>query len=243
MICPARSGPLGASRCDHRRVNDEATVEVTGHGTATTVPDRVQIALAAVARAAEVGQALEQCEQAMRAMLAAVREQGVASADVRSTHVEVGAGHERGRRTGYRASSGISVTVHDVETAGAVVTAAVEAGGGQPCPRHVAHVVGTRGGLDRGSGRGLGERAGEGAAVRRLVGPGARRRRECPGAPQRSLSPPGSDGRGRRRRTRVVDRARHPLCARLGHRAVAARLTHARLAAARSRDQRRVVGC
>jgi uncharacterized protein len=102
---------------------------VTGHGAATTVPDRVQIALTAVARAAEVGQALEECEQAMRAMLAAVREQGVAGADVRSTNVEVGAGHERGRRTGFRASSGISVTVHDVETAGAVVTAAVEAGG------------------------------------------------------------------------------------------------------------------
>jgi uncharacterized protein YggE len=110
-------------------VTDEATVEVTGHGTAMTVPDRVQIALAAVARADEVGDALEECEQAMRAMLAAVREQGVASADVRSTQVEVGQGHERGRRTGFRASSGISVTVHDVDTAGAVVTAAVEAGG------------------------------------------------------------------------------------------------------------------
>jgi len=110
-------------------MTDEATVEVTGHGSATTVPDRVQIALAAVARAAEVGHALQECEQAMRAMLAAVGEQGVASADVRSTHVEVGAGHERGRRTGFRASSGISVTVRDVETAGAVVTAAVEAGG------------------------------------------------------------------------------------------------------------------
>jgi uncharacterized protein len=120
---------LGDPRCDHRRVNDEATVEVTGHGTATTVPDRVQIALAAVARAPEVGRALEECEQAMRAMLAAVSEQGVPSADVRSTHVEVGAGHERGRRTGFRASSAISVTVNDVEAAGDVVTAAVAAGG------------------------------------------------------------------------------------------------------------------
>lgn len=126
-------GRFGDPRCDHRRVNDQATVEatleVTGHGTAATVPDRVQIALAAVARAATVGPALEECEQAMRAMLAAVREQGVAGADVRSTHVEVGAAHERGRRTGFRASSGISVTLHDVATAGAVVTAAVEAGG------------------------------------------------------------------------------------------------------------------
>jgi uncharacterized protein len=110
-------------------VNDEATVEVTGHGRATVVPDRVQIALAAVARAPAVGQALEDCEQAMQAMLAAVHGQGVASADVRSTHVEVGAGHEHGRRTGFRASSGITVTVHDVETAGSVVTRAVEAGG------------------------------------------------------------------------------------------------------------------
>ena len=109
---------------------EDAFVEVTGFGSGTTTPDRVRLHVAAVARAPAVGDAFAAADSGLKAMLAAARDQGVADADLRSTHVDVRAGRRgRGKGPGFRASMGIEITVRDVAAAGGVLAAIVDAGG------------------------------------------------------------------------------------------------------------------
>lgn len=109
---------------------EDAFVEVTGYGSATTTPDRVRIHLAAVARAPTVGDAFAAADSGLKAMLAAARDHGVPDEDLRSTHIDVRAGRRgRGKGPGFRASMGIEVTVRDVAAAGGVLAAIVDAGG------------------------------------------------------------------------------------------------------------------
>lgn len=111
-------------------MGEDAFVEVTGFGSTTITPDRVRIRVAAVAAAPAVGDTFAAADSALKAMLAAVRDHGVADEDIRSTHIDVRAGRRR-RGTGppFRASMGIEITVHDVAAAGRVLPAIVEAGG------------------------------------------------------------------------------------------------------------------
>lgn len=111
-------------------MSEDAFVEVTGYGAATTTPDRVRLQVAAVAKAPSVGDAFTAAESGLTAMLAAAREHGVADEDLRSTHVDVQLGRRgRGTGPGFRASMGIEITVHDVSAAGRVLAAVVDAGG------------------------------------------------------------------------------------------------------------------
>jgi len=111
-------------------MGEDAFVEVTGYGSATTTPDRVRIHVAAAARAPAVGDAFEAADAGLKAMLAAARDHGVSDEDLRSTHVDVQAGRRgRGAGPGFRASMGIEITVHDVAAAGRVLAAVVDAGG------------------------------------------------------------------------------------------------------------------
>jgi uncharacterized protein len=109
---------------------EDAYVEVTGYGSATTTPDRVRIHVAAASRAPAVGDAFAAADAGLKAMLAAAREHGVADEDLRSTYVDVRAGRRgRGKGPGFRASMGIEITAHDVATAARVLAAVVDAGG------------------------------------------------------------------------------------------------------------------
>jgi uncharacterized protein len=111
-------------------VAEDAFVEVTGHGSATTTPDIVRLHVTAVAKAPAVGEAFEAADSALKAMLAAARDHDVANTDIRSTHVDVRAGRRgRGSGPGFRAAMGIRVTVHDVAVAGRVLASMVDAGG------------------------------------------------------------------------------------------------------------------
>jgi uncharacterized protein len=109
---------------------EDAFVEVTGYGSATTTPDRVRLRVAAVARAPAVGDAFAAADSGLKAMLAAARDHGVADEDIRSTYIDVRAGRRgRGKGPGFRASMGVEITVRDVAAAGGVLAAIVDAGG------------------------------------------------------------------------------------------------------------------
>lgn len=110
-------------------MNEEAFVEVTGHGSATTTPDRVRLQVAAVGRAAAIRDAFAAADSGLTAMLAAARDHGVADADLRSTHIDVRPGRRGRAGRGFRASAGVEVTVRDVAAAGRVLAAIVDAGG------------------------------------------------------------------------------------------------------------------
>jgi uncharacterized protein len=111
-------------------VTEEAFVEVTGHGSALTVPDRLRVWLAAVAESSAVADAFEAADGALQAMLAALRDQGVADEDLRTTQIDVEPeGRGRGKAARFSAHMGIEVVLRDIAAAGRVLTAAIDAGG------------------------------------------------------------------------------------------------------------------
>jgi uncharacterized protein YggE len=105
-------------------------VEVTGHGAGFTTPDRLRAHLAAEARAVTVAQAFAEADRALQAMLAALREHGVADEDLRSTGIEVYSDRDRGEAPGrFYASMSVEAMLRGIAAAGTALSAAVEAGG------------------------------------------------------------------------------------------------------------------
>jgi uncharacterized protein YggE len=109
---------------------EQTFVEVTGFGSATTTPDRLRAHLAAVSGAPTVAQAFSGASEAMQAMLSVLREHGVADEDLRSTGIQVHSDHEyRGIRGRFEADMSLEALLRDIDSAGTVLSAAVEAGG------------------------------------------------------------------------------------------------------------------
>lgn len=105
-------------------------MEVTGHGSAATTPDRLRAHLGAVSHAPTIAQAFGEADDAVRAMLAALRQYGAADEDLRTVGVEVYSDHERRAPRGtFRASFTVEAVLRDVGTAATALSAAVEAGG------------------------------------------------------------------------------------------------------------------
>ncbi len=109
---------------------DVAGVTVAGTGRAGAPPDMVRIDLAAESSAIAVQAALADATAGLAKMREALTAAGVQTADLRTTetsvHVDFGSG---GRPQGYVARLGLSATVRDVGTAGAVVQDALTRGG------------------------------------------------------------------------------------------------------------------
>jgi len=97
------------------------TVCVTGHGSATAVPDTAVVRVAAVHRAAGMAEALSGAESARSAVVAAA---GEAAGDlvVSSTDLSVWPAHDdQGRRAGFEARHALTITGGDLDAAGALV--------------------------------------------------------------------------------------------------------------------------
>jgi uncharacterized protein YggE len=110
---------------------DPGFVEVTGSGSASAPPDALTASLAAEATAAGVAEALDAANQSLTAMMTALRAQGVDDADIRTSGIRLHPDfdHVSGRPSGFRAWTGIEVTVRELQTSGAVLSGAVAAGG------------------------------------------------------------------------------------------------------------------
>jgi uncharacterized protein len=109
---------------------EQTFVEVTGFGSASTTPDRLSAHLAAVSGAPTVAQAFSGAREAMRAMLAVLRDHGVADEDLRSTGIQVHSDHGHGGIRGrFEAHMSLRALLHDIDSAGTTLSAAVEAGG------------------------------------------------------------------------------------------------------------------
>ena len=97
------------------------SVTVTGHGSATAVPDTAVVRVAAVHRAAGMAEALSGAESARSAVVAAA---GEAAGDlvVSSTDLSVWPAHDsEGRRAGFEARHALTITGGDLDEAGALV--------------------------------------------------------------------------------------------------------------------------
>jgi uncharacterized protein YggE len=105
-------------------------IEVSGTGTAQARPDRLVARLGAEGIGPDLAAALAGGESAARAMAEAARAAGVVDGDLRTEDLSVGQHHDQqGRPSGYRAWLGLTVTLRDVDAAGAVLGDVLAAGG------------------------------------------------------------------------------------------------------------------
>src|SRR3954469_3582934 len=109
------------------------TVVVTGQGSVRTVPDRAQISIGVSSDAKTASGALRANNAEIAKVIAAVKGQGIAPADIQTEQVSLSLRYsDNGQAVvGYTASNSISVTVRSLAKVGPVIDAGVEAGANQ----------------------------------------------------------------------------------------------------------------
>ena len=105
------------------------TVTVEGVGTARTTPDTAEVSFGVETRAATASAALAAKAEKMRRVIVALRQSGVAKADLQTEDVSVYPHQtDSGAPDGFDATTSVSATVRKVAATGKVVDAAVSAG-------------------------------------------------------------------------------------------------------------------
>jgi hypothetical protein len=119
----------------------QRTLTVVGLGKVKLVPDIAEINVGAEARAPSVTAAKQDTDQQIAAIVDALKELGIADADIQTSHYSihfereptpmVREGPTTEEKGAYRVSNMLRVTVRDVDQAGKVLDAVVEAGANQ----------------------------------------------------------------------------------------------------------------
>lgn len=110
------------------------SLHVTGTGRAQAIPDLATLESGVTSEAAQAQAAVRSNSQAMKALLAALRKQGIDDKDVQTqqlhlTPVYAKSSTQRSNRiSGYRASSRLRIRVREIGDAGTVLDALVAAG-------------------------------------------------------------------------------------------------------------------
>jgi uncharacterized protein len=108
-----------------------ARVTVTGTGTVSGTPNQLVLSMGVQVNAASVGSALQQANQAVRQVTAALRARGVAAADIQTSGLYIQPNYQSGSQapSGYGVSESLSATLRQLDVAGTEIDAAVRAGG------------------------------------------------------------------------------------------------------------------
>ncbi len=106
-------------------------ISVVGVGTVSGTPDVLRFTVGVEVAADTVDAALSSANEAAARMIATLRERGIAEQDLQTAAVQVHPRYdERGQQiTGYVVRQDLTVKVTDLEAAGGLMTAAVDAGG------------------------------------------------------------------------------------------------------------------
>jgi uncharacterized protein YggE len=108
-------------------------ITVCGHGKANTRPDQARIQAGVFAQASSADDARARAAQAMSAVLAALKSNGVAAADIQTDYFSITPQYSYEssgpRQIGYQASNNVTVTLRDVNAVGKVADAVTAAGG------------------------------------------------------------------------------------------------------------------
>jgi uncharacterized protein YggE len=104
-------------------------ITVTGVGQVDAVPDEAELSLGITTNGRTAREALTANSTRMRRLIAALKAAGVDERDIKTQNVSVGPDYREGpESTGFSAQNSVSVTIHDLDRAGAVLEAASEAG-------------------------------------------------------------------------------------------------------------------
>ncbi|CAB4689419.1 unannotated protein [freshwater metagenome] len=122
-----------AGRNQHRGTSGDHTVTVAGAGSATAVPDEADFTFGVSNQAKSADEATRTTSEAISRIIAAVKNAGVAEADIQTAQISVypTTGPNGSNVTGYAASNTVSVKVHTIAKAGSVLDAATGAGANQ----------------------------------------------------------------------------------------------------------------
>jgi len=122
---PARGGAALVAAVRSGRIT------VTGSGTVTGTPNQLTLTMGVQVNGASVASALQQANQAVRRVTAALRARGVAAADIQTSGLYIQPNYQSGSQTssGYGVSESLTATLTRIAAAGGQITAAVHAGG------------------------------------------------------------------------------------------------------------------
>ena len=108
-------------------------IDVTGSGTAFAAPDVAVLSLGVEAEAETVGEARTQAAEAMDAMLAALKDGGVADEDIQTTRFSVQPRFDRIEQRqvlrGFAVDNIVTAKIRSIDDTGQLIDAALEAGG------------------------------------------------------------------------------------------------------------------
>ena len=104
-------------------------ITVIGTGKVKAAPDEAEFSLGVQSSGPTARAALAANSERMKRVLAALRAAGVVKEDIQTQDVSVSPSYEdKGQITGYTTSNSVSVRIHDLARAGAVLDAATNAG-------------------------------------------------------------------------------------------------------------------
>jgi len=131
---PAPSGrqaPAGSQSTMLASVTGAARITVTGSGNVTGTPNQLVLAMGVQVNGPSVGSALASANDAVNNVTAALRDRGVAAADIQTSGLSLWPHYPANSQvpSGYAVSESLTATLNSLATAGAQVDAAVHAGG------------------------------------------------------------------------------------------------------------------
>ncbi|MEP6909752.1 MAG: SIMPL domain-containing protein [Actinomycetota bacterium] len=104
-------------------------ITVNGIGTISSVPNEAQFSMGVQSKGATAREALASNSKEMQRVIAALKSGGVAKDDIQTQSVSVSPSYgSDGQTDGYSAGNTVSVTIHDLSKAGAILDAASSAG-------------------------------------------------------------------------------------------------------------------
>jgi uncharacterized protein YggE len=110
-------------------------ITVTGTGVATAAPDVADVHAGVTREDASAARAMQQADAAMRKVVDAMRQQGVAARDIQTAQYSLQPVYDqfegKSRLRGYRADNQVRVTVRDLARVGGLLDAVVSAGANQ----------------------------------------------------------------------------------------------------------------
>jgi uncharacterized protein YggE len=109
------------------------SIVVAGQGSIVARPDRAQLTFGVSSEARSASAALRANAAEMTKVIAALKTQGIAAADLRTELVSLSPRYSQNGETvvGYTATNSVSATVRNLAKIGAIIDAAVEAGANQ----------------------------------------------------------------------------------------------------------------
>jgi uncharacterized protein YggE len=108
-----------------------ARITVTGTGTVTGTPGQLVLSMGAAASAGSVTGALQQADQAVNRVTAALRRDGVTAADIQTSDLSIQPSYSGNSQVpdGYGVQESLTATLRNIAAAGSQISAAVAAGG------------------------------------------------------------------------------------------------------------------